>query len=162
MKLKSVLWALGCVSLWLLPAMNLGAQVAERKTLTLEGAKKIAAAAEAEAAKNKWQVAIAIVDESGHLVYFQRTHEVQTASADLAIQKARSAAAYRRPTRAFQDSLVGGRMAVLRIPGAMPFLGGLPIVSGNQIVGALGVSGNTTGEQDEQVGKAGLEVSLKF
>ncbi len=132
-------------------------QTAERKTITLEGAKKLAAAAEAQAGKSKLQVAIAIVDEGGHLLYFQRAHEAQTASVDLAIEKARSAAAFKRPTKVFQDSLVGGRMAVLRIPGAMPFLGGLPVMSGNQMIGALGVSGNTTGDQDEEIARAALE-----
>lgn len=141
-------------------ALVLSAQVAERKTITLEGAKKIAAAAEAEAAKNKWQVAVAIVDEGGHLVYFQRGHEVQTASIEIALQKARSAASFKRPTKAFQDALAGGRQAVLRIPGAMPFLGGLPVQSGGQVIGAIGVSGNTSGEQDEQVAQAALSAKV--
>ena len=143
----------------LITAALLPAQVVERKTITLEGARKLAAAAEAEALKNNWKVAIAVVDEGGHLVYFQRMHEVQTASADIAIQKARSAAAYRRPTKAFQDSLVGGRMAVLRIPGAMPFDGGLPLMVEGQFVGGLGVSGNTSGEQDAIAARAAVERS---
>jgi uncharacterized protein GlcG (DUF336 family) len=136
-------------------------QTVDRKTLTLDGARRLAAAAEAEARKNNLHVAIAVVDEGGNLLYFQRTHEAQTASVELAIAKARSAAAFRRPTKTFQDALAGGRTAVLKIPGAMPFLGGLPVTAAGQVAGAIGVSGNTTGEQDEQVAQAALVGSSK-
>lgn len=153
-------------SLFLIAAISLAApclrgQTADRKTLTLDGAKKLAVAAEAEARKNNWQVAVAVVDEGGNLLYFQRTHEVQTASIEIALAKARSAAAFKRSTRTFQDALVGGRMAILRLPGAMPFLGGMPVTAGEHLAGAIGISGNTTGDQDEQVAKAALAAFAK-
>jgi len=132
------------------------AQLTQRKALTLEAARKIAAAAEAEARKNNWNVVIAIVDDGGHLIYLQRMDNVQIASIEIALRKARSAALFRRPTKAFEDQLVGGRQAVLALPGAMPFEGGLPIVADGQVIGAIGVSG-VTAQQDGQIAKAGVD-----
>jgi len=131
------------------------AQLAEKKVLTLAAAKKIAAAAEAEARKNDWNVVIAILDDGGHLVYLQRMDNVQIASIDIALKKAESAVFFRRPTKAFEDQLVGGRTAILKLPGAMPFEGGLPILAGDQVIGSIGVSG-VTAPQDGQIAKAGL------
>lgn len=142
--------------LLVLAATAAAAQFADKKVLTLEGAKKIAAAAEAEAKKNKWNVVIAIVDEGGYLVYLQRMDDVQTASIEIALKKAQSAAAFRRPTKAFEDQLVGGRAAILKLPGAMPFEGGLPVVVDGKVIGAIGVSG-VTAQQDGQIAKAGLD-----
>ncbi len=132
------------------------AQLAERKALTLEAARKIAAAAEAEARKNNWNVVIAIVDEGGYLVYLERMDNVQIASIEIALRKARSAALFRRPTKVFEDQLAGGRQAVLALPGAMPFEGGLPIVADGQVIGAIGVSG-VTAQQDGQIARAGVD-----
>jgi len=131
------------------------AQLAEKKALTLAAAKKMAAAAEAEARKNNWNVVIAILDEGGHLVYLQRMDGVQIASLEIALKKAESAVRFQRPTKAFEDQLVGGRTAILKLPGAMPFEGGLPILAGEQVIGAIGVSG-VTSQQDGQIAKAGL------
>jgi len=131
------------------------AQLAEKKVLTLAAAKKIAAAAEAEARKNNWNVVIAILDEGGHLVYLQRMDGVQIASIDIALKKAESAVFFKRPTKAFEDQLVGGRTAILKLRGAMPFEGGLPITVGEQVIGAIGVSG-VTAQQDGLIAKAGL------
>jgi uncharacterized protein GlcG (DUF336 family) len=133
----------------------LHAQLADRKTLTLDAVKKIAAAAEAEARKNNWNVVIAILDDGGHLLYLQRMDNVQVASVDVAIGKARSAVLFRRPTKAFEDQLTGGRQSVLKLPGAMPFEGGVPITAGEQVIGGIGVSG-VQSSQDGQIAKAGI------
>jgi uncharacterized protein GlcG (DUF336 family) len=130
-------------------------QLAEKKALTLAVAKKMAAGAEAEARKNNWNVVIAILDDGGHLLYLQRMDGVQIASIDIALKKAESAVFFRRPTKAFEDQLVGGRTAILKLPGAMPFEGGLPILAGDQVIGSIGVSG-VTAQQDGQIAKAGL------
>jgi glc operon protein GlcG len=139
----------------LFSASVLMAQLADRKALTLEGAKKMAAAAEAEAKKNNWSVVIVIVDDAGQLLCLERMDGVQPASVEIAIQKARSAALYKRPTKAFQDRLAGGDTAVLRLPGAAPFEGGLPVMFNEQVVGAIGVSG-VASQQDGQIAAAGV------
>jgi glc operon protein GlcG len=123
--------------------------------ITLETAKKIAAAAVVEAVKNKWPVAIAVVDNHGFLVYYERLDDTQTAGPHIAVEKARTAAMFRRPSRAFEDASKT-RVAVLGLPGATPVTGGLPIVVDGKIIGGVGVSG-VTSEQDEQVAKAGLD-----
>lgn len=126
------------------------------RVLGLEAARKVAAAAGAEARKNNWNVVIAIVDGAGYLVYLERMDGVQLASVEIAIRKARSAALFRRPTKVFEDQLAGGRQGVLALPGAMPFEGGLPIVLDGEVIGAIGVSG-VTGPQDGQIAKAGVD-----
>jgi glc operon protein GlcG len=123
--------------------------------ITLETAKKIAAAAVVEAVKNKWPVAIAVVDNHGFLVYYERLDDTQTSSPHIAVEKARTAAMFRRPSRAIEDASKT-RVAVLGLPGATPVTGGLPIVVDGKIIGGIGVSG-VTSEQDEQVAKAGLD-----
>ena len=136
------------------------AQVMDKKALTLEAAKKIAVAAEAEAKKNNWQMVIAIVDDGGHLVYLQRLDETQTGSVEVATTKARAAAAFKRPTKAMEDALVGGRMAILGIPGFIPSEGGVPLMLEGKVIGAIGVSGGTA-PQDGQVGRAGAAALSK-
>jgi glc operon protein GlcG len=142
-------------------AASASAQLMDRKALTLDGAKKLAAAAEAEATKNNWRVVIAIVDDGGHLVYLQRIDETQTGSIDVAIAKARGAAAYKRPTKVFEDLVAGGRNALLTLPHSMPLEGGLPLVIDGKLVGAIGVSG-VTAQQDGQIAKAGADVLPKL
>lgn len=137
-------------------SMNANAQLADKKVLTLEGAKKIAAAAEAEARKNNWNVVIAVVDDGGHLVYLQRIDGTQTGSIEVAIQKARTAQAFKRPTKVFEDAIAGGRNALIALHGALPLEGGLPIMVGGQLVGAIGVSGVKSTE-DGQIAKAGAD-----
>jgi uncharacterized protein GlcG (DUF336 family) len=124
--------------------------------VTADTAKKIAAPALAEARKNQWAMAIAIVDTSGELVYFERMDETQVGSVDVAISKARSAARFKRPTKAFQDALAAGGegLRILALEGAIPVDGGLPLVVGGRIVGAIGASGGTSA-QDGQVAAAG-------
>jgi uncharacterized protein GlcG (DUF336 family) len=124
----------------------------------LENARKAAAPAMAEAVKNNWNVAVAIVDPAGNLVYYEKMDNTQLGSANVAIDKARSAALFKRPTKAFQDALAAGGDAVriLSLKGAMPVEGGIPLVMDGKIVGAIGVSGATSA-QDAQCAKAGAD-----
>ncbi|HZD95762.1 MAG TPA: heme-binding protein, partial [Candidatus Sulfotelmatobacter sp.] len=117
--------------------------------ISLENAKKAAAAAMAEAAKNHWNMAVAIVDPNGALVYYEKMDNTQIGSANVSINKARSAALFKRPTKAFQDALAGGGagMRVLGLEGAVPVEGGLPLIADGKIIGAIGLSGDT-GEND--------------
>ena len=126
--------------------------------ISLEDAKKAAAPALAEARKNNWTVAVAIVDPSGNLVYYEKMDHTQLGSAQFSISKARSAAQFKRPTKAFQDALAGGGVGlrVLKVEGAVPVEGGIPIVMDGKIVGAIGVSGAAS-EQDSQCAKAGAD-----
>ena len=144
------------IALFGLVSLHASAQLADKKVLTLEGAKKIAAAAEAEARKNNWNVVIAVVDDGGHLLYLQRIDGTQTGSIEVAIQKARTAQAFKRPTKVFEDAIAGGRNALIALHGALPLEGGLPIMVGGQLVGAIGVSGVKSTE-DGQIAKAGAE-----
>lgn len=125
--------------------------------ISLEEARKPLAAAKAEAAKNHWTMAIAIVDTSGNLVYYEKMDNTQIASATVAIDKARSAVLYKRPTKALQDGLAAGGtgLRILRLQGAMPVEGGLPLVVDGKIIGAIGVSGDTS-EHDNQCATAGV------
>src|SRR5918993_5309184 len=125
-------------------------------SITADRGKTIAAAALAEARKNQWAMAVAIVDIAGDLVYFERMDDTQVGSVDVAIAKARSAARFKRPTKAFQDALAAGGegLRILALNGAIPVDGGLPLVVGGKIVGAIGASGGTSA-QDGQVAAAG-------
>jgi glc operon protein GlcG len=118
-------------------------------------AKEIAARAIAECQKNSWNVAVAVVDTHGFLVYFERMDNTQTASMDIAIGKARAAATYRRTTRVFMETINKGGPATATLPGVFASPGGVPIMVDGKVTGAVGVSG-VTGDQDEQCAKAGL------
>lgn len=126
--------------------------------ITLELARTVAAAAEAEAAKNQWPMAIAIVDSTGHLALFQRTDGTQLASMDIAIAKAKSAVNYRRSTKVFEDMIAAGGAGVraLSLPGAMAVEGGLLLVKNGAIIGAIGVSGMRSVD-DGVVAQAGAD-----
>lgn len=143
--------------LWLAPAAaTQQAALPSAPYLDLQAARTIAAAAEAEAQRNGWgHVAIAIVDAAGDLIYFQRGDDTQPASIEIAIRKARTAAAFKRPTRAFEDAVAGGRLALLGIEGLLPIEGGVPVTVGERVVGAIGVSG-VTPQQDGQIAQAGV------
>jgi glc operon protein GlcG len=135
------------------------AQMLDKKVLTLEAAMKIAAAADAEAAKNNWNVSIAIVDDGGHLVLLHKRDNTQYGSIDISIQKAQTAAGFKRATKVFEDAIAGGRTAILGIEQVLPLEGGVPLVFNGQIVGAIGVSG-VTSQQDGVVAKAGADSLL--
>jgi len=123
--------------------------------VTVTQAKKIAAGVVAECAKNNWNVAVAIVDPHGTLVYYEKMEDTQYSSADIAIGKAKAAATYRRPTRVFAEVINKGGPATATLPGVFASPGGVPIMVGGKVIGAAGVSG-VTGDQDEQCSKAGV------
>ena len=126
--------------------------------ITTEQAKKVVAAALAEARANNWTMAAAVVDPGGILVYFEKIDDTQNASPRIAIDKARSAAMFKRPTKTFQDSIEKGGIGlrVMTLRGAMPVEGGVPLLVDGRIVGALGISGGTA-EQDGQCCKAATD-----
>jgi len=123
--------------------------------ISAAAAKKVAAGVIAECQKNGWNVAVAVVDTHGTLVYFERMDDTQYGSVKIAIAKARGAATFKRPTRVFADVINKGSPATATLPGVVGSPGGLPIVVGGKIIGAAGVSG-VTGDQDEQCSKAGV------
>jgi len=149
--------ALGACSL----PLSFGADLASKKGMTLEVAKQMAAAAEAEAKRNNWNVVIVIVDDGANLVYLQKIDDTQIGSIDVAQEKAKTAVRYKRPTKAFEDALVGGRHAVLRLPGAIPVEGGIPITVDGKIIGGIGVSG-VASNQDAQIAQAALNALPKI
>jgi len=126
--------------------------------ISLENAKKAAEPAVAEAAKNHWTVAVAIVGPGGALIFYEKMDNTQIGSAEVAIDKARTAAMFKRPTKAFQDALAAGGegLRVLGLKGVTPVEGGIPLVMDGKIVGAIGVSGGTSA-QDAQCAKAGAD-----
>ena len=135
-------------------ALTLRAELPVKRVLTLDAAKKIAAAAEAEAMKRGSTVVICVVDDAGHLLVLHRLDDTQVASVEVGIGKARTAAIFRRPSKDFEDQIRNGRVAALALTGATPLQGGIPIMAGGKIVGAIGVSGNTP-QEDEDIAKAG-------
>jgi len=143
-----------------LVALTVGASAQDKRpdygtAVDAAAAKKIAAGAVAECQKNGWNVAVAVVDTHGFLVYFERMDNTQTASVDIAIGKAKAAATYRRTTRVFMDAINKGGPATATLPGVFASPGGVPIMVDGKVTGAVGVSG-VTGDQDEQCSKAGL------
>lgn len=126
--------------------------------ISLELAKKAATAALAETRKNGWLMAAAVVSPGGYLIYYEKMDNTQLGSADVAIDKARSAALYKRPTKAFQDAIEKGgvNLRVFALKGAVPVDGGYPIIIDGKLVGAIGLSGDLS-EHDAQCAKAGLE-----
>jgi uncharacterized protein GlcG (DUF336 family) len=128
-------------------------------SITLAQAKKVAEAALAPARANGWTIVIAIVDPGGHLVYLEKLDQTQVGSVVIAEQKARSAAIFKRPTKMFQERLArgGDGLLVLRLAGAIPVEGGVPIVVDGKLIGALGVSGGSSSE-DEACAVAGAAV----
>lgn len=142
-------------------AAGASGQLAQKKALTLEIAKQIAAAAEKEAAGAKLTMVIAILDDGGNLIYLERMDETQIGSIEVAQQKAHSAVPFKRPTKVFEDAVAGGRTAILKLPGAIPVEGGLPLMADGKIVGAIGCSGGTS-QQDGVVAKAGADALMKI
>jgi glc operon protein GlcG len=126
--------------------------------ITLEQAKKVMVGAEAEAKKNSWNVVMVVLDSGGNLVMLQRMDGAQFGSIEVAKDKAYSAVAFRRPTKAFDDALAqgGANLRILKLSGATPLEGGIPIVVDGKLIGAVGVSG-VTSAQDAQIGRAGID-----
>ena len=126
-------------------------------SITADTAKKLAAAAIAEARKNNWAMAVAIVDTGGYLVYFERMPDTQLGSVEVSIEKAKSAALFRRPTKSFQDTVAAGGagLRMLGLTGAVPVEGGIPIIVDGKIIGAIGASGGSS-DQDGHTAEAGV------
>ena len=125
------------------------------KFITLEAAKKMVAAGEAEAMKNGWNVAITIVGANGELILFHKLDETQPGSIAVSQGKARTSALFKRPTKAMEEMIAGGKTAFLAVEGIVPIQGGLPVIADGKVIGAIGVSG-VTSAQDEQVATAAL------
>jgi glc operon protein GlcG len=153
---KHTLTTITLLALVLAAAAPSASQLADRKALTLEGAKRIMTAAEAEARTNNWNVAIAIVDQSGDLLMFQRLDEAPLANIEIALAKARTAVRLRQPTKRLEDNVAGGRTTLLAIEGAMPLEGGVPILFDGRVIGAVGVSG-VASANDARIAQAGID-----
>jgi len=125
--------------------------------ISLDRAQAAINAAVAESKKNGWRMAVSIVDNHGFPIYFERMDDTQTASIDIAVDKAKAAAMFRRPTKAFEDGIAKGRTALLGLRGATPIEGGLPIMVGGKVVGGVGVSG-ANADQDAAAAMAGLKM----
>jgi glc operon protein GlcG len=130
------------------------AELPVKQVLTLNVAKRIAAAAETEASRRGSTVVIVVVDDGGHIIVLERLDDTQVASVEVGIGKARTAAIFRRPSKVFEDQIREGRVAALALPGATPLQGGIPITVNGKVIGAIGVSGNTP-QEDEDIAKAG-------
>ena len=142
--------------LMLVAAPTRGEDLPTKPVLSLAVARKVAAAAEKHAVENKWNVCIAIVDDGGHLIYFQRLDGTQTGSVQVSQRKAQTAISFKRPTKVFEEGVAGGRNALLGLPGAVPLEGGVPLVVDGQMIGAIGVSG-VTAQQDGMIAQAGAD-----
>ena len=144
------------------PAAPPPPQISYGAPISLEQAKKVIAAAEGEAKKNNWNMVIAVLDSGANLVMLERMDGTQLGSIEVAKDKAYSAVLYRRPTKVLQDVLEKGglNLRVLKLSGALPFEGGIPILVDGKIIGAVGVSGGAS-EQDAQVAKAGADALTK-
>jgi glc operon protein GlcG len=153
--MKLIMPALGILTLLTLSSVG-AAQIIEKKGLTLDGAKKVIAAAVAEAkSKNAPGGAIAVVDEGGNLVALERLDDTFAAGANISIGKARTALLFKRPTKFFEDVINKGRTAMTTLNDFTPLQGGIPIVVDGQIIGAVGVSGAASAQQDEELAIAG-------
>jgi glc operon protein GlcG len=138
--------------------LGVGAQMSNPygPPISVDNAKKAAAAALAEAVKNHWTMAVAVVDPNGTLVYYEKMDNTQLGSANVAVEKARSAALFKRPTKAFQDAVAqgGANLRILGLSGAVPLEGGIPLVADGKIVGAIGLSGDSS-DHDGQCATVG-------
>jgi glc operon protein GlcG len=153
MKATRILLVILALCLWAVAAQ---AQLPTKQVLTLDTAKKIAAAAEAEAKKRGATVVIAVVDDGGYLLVLERLDDTQVASVDVGIAKARTAAIFRRPSGDFEDQVKNGRIAALALPGAVALKGGVPIIIDGKVIGAIGVSGNSP-QEDEDIARAAAD-----
>src|SRR5579863_5668139 len=143
------------ISLLSISVTSASAQLIEKKTLSLAAAKKMAAAAEAEAAKNNWTMVISVVDDGGNLIYLERMDGTQLGSIEVSQGKARTALQFKRPTKAFQDLIDKDQAHLITLGHITGVQGGLPIMAEGKVVGSIGVSGGASA-QDEQCAQAGL------
>jgi glc operon protein GlcG len=145
---------------WNASVASAEASLPTKPYLTLDAARRVAAAAEAEASKRGLGVVVAVVDEGGTLIVLERLDTAQVASVDVAIAKARTAAIFRRPSRVFEEQVRNGRVAALALPGAAALQGGLPLEYGGRVIGAIGVSGDAP-QVDEDIAAAGVAALVK-
>jgi glc operon protein GlcG len=138
------------------------AQVVTKKGLTLDGAKQVIAAAAAEAKKNRAGGVIAVVDEGGNLMALERLDGTFAAGANISIGKARTAAIFKRPTKFFEDVIKNGRTSMVALNDFTPLQGGVPIMLDNEVVGAVGVSGANSAQQDEEIAMVGAAAARGF
>jgi len=160
--MNPTLRSVSLAALLLAAAIPAAAQTANRKTLTLEGAKMVSASAEAEAKRLQAGGVIAIVDEGGHLLLLVRLDNTFPAAAEVATEKARTAAQFRRPTQVFEDAIKNGRLSLLGVSVMTPLQGGVPIVVDGQMVGAIGVSGAASAQQDTDIANVAAAVFQKM
>lgn len=151
-------------SVLLASAVTLGAQqLSTKKALNLAVAKQIVMASEKEAMKNGLQMFITVVDDGGTIIFLERLDDAQIGSQEVSIEKALTALRFKRPSKAFEDQVTAGRTALIKLPGALPVEGGIPLMADGKVIGAIGVSGGSS-QQDAQVAQAGvtaLEALLK-
>jgi uncharacterized protein GlcG (DUF336 family) len=131
-------------------------QLSTKKVLTLEAAKQLASTVADLAMKNDWKMVTAIVDDGGNLLYLERMDQAQSGSIDVAIQKAKTAIAFKRSTKSFEERTLAGRNVLLGLPGVVPIEGGLPVIVDGQFIGAIGVSGGSS-EQDGIAAQAAID-----
>lgn len=151
---RVLIYVLGVAVLGAAGATTPSSQTFEKRALSLAGAKAVASVAEAEARKNAAGGAIAVVDDGGNLLFLERLDNTFSAAANIAIAKARSAANFRKPTSVFEEAIKNGRLSLVANPELMPLQGGVPIVVDGQVVGAVGVAGAASAQQDEEIAKA--------
>jgi glc operon protein GlcG len=152
--MKAIVAALAIANL-ILVAKSSGGDVTTHHALTIDGARKVAEAAAAYAKANGAAGNIAVVDEGGHLLYFMRLDGSFAAGANISIGKARTSATFKKPTKEFEDVINKGRFTMTALPDFTPLQGGVPIMHEGQVVGAIGVSGAKSAQQDEEIAKAG-------
>ncbi len=131
-------------------------QLSTKKVLTLEAAKQLASTVADLAMKNDWKMVTAIVDDGGNLLYLERMDQAQSGSIEVAIQKAKTAIAFKRSTKSFEERTLAGRNVLLGLPGVVPIEGGLPVIVDGQFIGAIGVSGGSS-EQDGIAAQAAID-----
>lgn len=146
--------------LLVLTPLGARAQLADTKALTAEAVKTMLATAEATARANRWNVSIAITDANGDLLGFLRLDGASLGSVDISLGKARTAARYARPTKVYADRVLADTLTILSVPGVVALQGGLPVVVNGRVIGAVGVSG-VTSAQDEQVAAAAIAAVVK-
>lgn len=156
--MKRPAFTIVAAALSLAAASVAAAQTAEKRTLTIDGAKKVAAAAAAEAKRNGEGGVIAVVDEGGNLMYLERLDGTFPAGANVSIGKARTAALFKKPTAAFEEIIRNGRTPMVALSDFTPLQGGVPIELEGAVIGAVGVSGAASQQRDEAVAKAGAAV----
>lgn len=149
--------ALALAALLAVGARPARAQLLDAKVISHDAARRMMDAAEAEARRNGWNVSVSIVDASGELIMFHRMDEAAPSSVIISQGKARTAARFRRPTKALDSSLASGRLAILGFEGVVPVEGGVPVTANGKVIGAVGVSGATSA-QDAQVARAATAV----